>query len=130
MPSKLLVQLPSEILAKTRANTVKLDEEFELRDNNRVGAYVEAALRITSTPTGLRFLNSEDPTRAAALAIVKDVSRTGVGVFYHRQLFPQELIEVSFNQRVLTAIVVRCRFVVEDCFEVGGKVLSVKSCRS
>lgn len=130
MPSQLLVQLPIDIRAKARSCSVKLNEEFELRDNNRIQAFVEAGLRVTSTPIALRNLNSEDASRANAITIVKDLSRTGIGFFYHLQLFPQELIEVTFNKRVITATVVRCRFLADACFEVGAKVLTVKSCRS
>ncbi len=127
MPSPLLVQLPSEIQAKARSVSVKLDSEFELRDNNRIPAFVEAELRVIQTPLVIRSMNPDDPNRTNAIAIVKDLSRTGIGFFYHVQLYPQEVIEVFFSRRLVTAKIVRCRYVADACFEVGGIVLSVKS---
>lgn len=127
MSSQLLVQLPFDIRVKAISSRIQLDDEFELRDNNRVTAFVEGELVVTSTPFGLRCLNSRDQSRVRSIAIIKDISRTGIGLYYHEQLFPQELIEVAFHQRLITALVVRCRFVADACFEVGGKVLSVKS---
>lgn len=130
MHSQLYVELPDNLMSEVKNNTTKLDEEFELRHNNRVRALTEADLQLKSTPRVLQSLNSEDPTRTFARAVVKDISRTGIGLYYHSQLFPQEMIEVSFQNRLLTVLVVRCRFISNACYEVGGKVLKVESLRS
>jgi hypothetical protein len=52
-------------------------------------------------------------------AIVRDVSRTGLAVIYHEQLFPQEIVRVWLPTRRLEGTVARCRRLGPRCFEVG-----------
>lgn len=57
--------------------------------------------------------------------LLKDLSRTGVGLLYHEQLYPGEFIGMEFQQRLFEIEVVRCRRLDTACYEIGGVVKAV-----
>ncbi len=68
---------------------------------------------------------TNDEQRGAVL--VKDLSRTGIAILYHRQTFPGERFDIVFHERAIKAMAVRCRRIGELCFETGATILSVTS---
>ncbi len=58
------------------------------------------------------------------LALVKDLSRSGIAILYHEQLFPEDIFRVCFHGRIVTASVVRCRRMGSNCFEIGAGILA------
>ncbi len=125
--SPMLVQLPADIRARVQSPSTTLDQCFENRTSNRLNVLLEGNITILSTPTALRDNLELSASRQNSHVVVKDLSRTGVGIYYHEQLFPLEKIQVELQHRRLTAIVVRCRYLGPKCFEVGAKVISVQS---
>lgn len=61
------------------------------------------------------------------MALVKDLSRTGIAILYHRQIFPGERFEVLVHRRTIEATAVRCRRIGPLCFETGAIINSVLS---
>jgi len=59
--------------------------------------------------------------------LVKDVSKCGMGLLVHEQLFPEERISVHFMGRRALATVVRCRRLGKRCYECGAKLVSFES---
>jgi hypothetical protein len=63
-------------------------------------------------------------TERQAIVYLKDISKRGIGILTHTQLFPQEKILLLFQQRKVTATIVRCRRIGELCWECGGLITS------
>jgi hypothetical protein len=57
-----------------------------------------------------------------AKVLLKDLSKTGLGLLCHTQMFPGETFWVQLHDRRLHVRVVRCRKIAPLCFEVGGIV--------
>ena len=52
-------------------------------------------------------------------AIVRDLSRKGMGIIAHQQWYPEQTVEVQMPKASLTARVARVRKIGPFCFEVG-----------
>jgi hypothetical protein len=59
--------------------------------------------------------------------LVKDISRTGVSVLNHEQLWPSETFSLELHGRMLTARVVRCRKLGPLCYECGAVLMTIES---
>ncbi len=59
--------------------------------------------------------------------LVKDVSKCGMGLVVHEQLWPEERVTVTFMGRQAVAVVVRCRRLGKGCYECGAKLISFES---
>jgi hypothetical protein len=59
--------------------------------------------------------------------LVKDVSKCGIGLLVHEQLWPEERVTVAFMGRRAVATIVRCRRLGKDCYECGAKLISFES---
>ncbi len=130
MSSPILVQLPADIRARLQSPSTTLDQCFENRTNNRINVLLEGDMTILDSPAALQENLELSASRKNSHVVVKDLSRTGIGIYFHEQLFPLEKIQVELQHRRLTAIVVRCRYLGPKCFEIGGKVISVQSNQS
>ncbi len=130
MSRPILVQLPADIRARIQSPSTVLDQCFENRTNNRLNVLLEGNLTVLFTPRALTRDIEQCVNRKCFHTVVKDLSRTGIGIYYHEQLFPLEKIQVELQHRRLSAIVVRCRYLGPKCFEIGAKVISVESCQS
>ncbi len=62
-----------------------------------------------------------------ASVLMKDMSRSGIGLLSHEQLWPGETCWIELMQRQLHVQVVRCRKLGPKCFEVGGIITSIVS---
>ncbi len=62
-----------------------------------------------------------------AIVIVRDLSRSGVGVISHQQWFPDQEVQIHVENGVLTARVVRARRIGTRCYEIGTKVTHFES---
>lgn len=127
MSDRMLVQLPADIRARIQSPSAMLDQSFENRTCNRLNVLLEGNLTILSTPEALRGNLEQINDRKNSHVVIKDLSRTGLGIYFHDQLYPLERIQVQLQHRKLTAIVVRCRYLGPKCFEIGAKVISVQS---
>lgn len=58
--------------------------------------------------------------------LVKDLSRTGIAILYHRQVFPGERFELLVHSRSIDATAVRCRRIGPKCYETGATINSVE----
>jgi hypothetical protein len=59
--------------------------------------------------------------------LVKDLSRTGIAILYHRQIFPGERFDIIVHVRAIDATAVRCRRIGTQCYEVGATINSITS---
>lgn len=57
--------------------------------------------------------------------LVKDLSRTGIAILYHRQIFPGERFDILILGRAIDATAVRCRRIGPQCYETGATINSV-----
>lgn len=96
----------------------------EKRRRARLAVRDEARVAFANTPN--RYQERADQE---LYALVKDLSRGGIAILYHEQVFPEDMFRVYFQSRTVTAIAVRCRKLGPKCFEVGARVLdaSVKA---
>ncbi len=116
----LLIRLPDELHNFFGETGYSFSFPDEHRSAARLKVRSEAILRGTKLPVFLRR-----PQRLARV-FVKDLSRTGVGILAHEQIWPAEEFMLDFCGRKLVVRAVRCRKLCDRCFDVGGIVLSVE----
>ena len=61
------------------------------------------------------------------IVYVKDISKRGLGIVSHLQLFPQEKLLICFQHREVRATVVRCSRLSNLCWESGALIESFKN---
>jgi hypothetical protein len=91
----------------------------ECRNNARLRVRVESTLTFEYSPTFAK--RQFKHTRV----LVKDLSKTGIAVLVHHQMWPTEKFSLELHGRLIEADVVRCRKLGDCCFEVGATVRSV-----
>lgn len=121
MTRTLYVELPPSMANYFSEGGFTDTTYFETRRHSRLRCRCEADLCIVESPTML--VRSESEMRV----LVKDVSKCGMGLLVHEQLFPEERISVHFMGRRALATVVRCRRLGKRCYECGAKLVSFES---
>lgn len=98
----------------------------ENRHNSRMRVRILGQIRFAAPPLGMPV--DDTPTSIeCGTVLIKDISKTGVGIIYHRQILPGESFEVYFLNRILNAVATRCRREGTLCYETGALVRSVQS---
>ena len=92
----------------------------EQRSSARLRVRCEALIHSTYTPPFL--MRAEKRARV----LVKDLSRSGVGILLHQQMYPTERFWIELNHRRLHVTVVRCRKLGDACFEVGASIEAIE----
>ena len=62
-----------------------------------------------------------------AIVFVKDISKQGIGIISHQQIWPEEKLLICFHGRRVRATTSRCRRIAEFCWEVGGEITYFKN---
>ena len=119
----LQVMLPEHMQSFFNESGYQPTTASEFRGNARLNVRAEVCVKFTETPAMLKAIPGQDID--TGIGLLKDLSKTGIGLLYHRQLFPCQKLEVDFQGRRLHAVVVRCRRLGEKCYEVGGRILGV-----
>lgn len=113
----LLVRLP-ESLRDFFAESGYLETVYgELRGQARLRVRCEALLKSDFVPPFLKI------KQRLAKVLIKDLSRSGIGLLSHEQMWPGETFWVGLHGRNLHVRVVRCRKLTDACYEIGGLVL-------
>ena len=117
----LRVRLPAS-MARFFSETGYMPTAFiEKRSHARMRVRCESMITSVSAPA---FVKREF---VATRVLVKDLSRGGVGVLSHQQMWPTETFFIELNNRRLRARVVRCRKLGESCYEVGAIVSAIEN---
>lgn len=98
----------------------------EARTNARLRVRSIGDILLKHTPSKLRGDLKERDKRAGKV-LIKDLSRNGIGVLYHQQVYPAEQFQLRFQGRLINATVVRCRRLGEKCYEIGGRIISLET---
>lgn len=98
----------------------------EGRTNARLRVRSIGDILLMQTPSVLRFGLMERARRAGKV-LIKDLSRTGIGVLYHQQIYPVEQFQIRFQGRLINAVAVRCRRLGEKCYETGARIVSLET---
>lgn len=93
----------------------------EQRSSARLRVRCEALIHSTYTPPFLMRLEKR------ARVLVKDLSRSGIGILLHQQMYPTERFWIELNYRRLHVTVVRCRKIGDACFEVGASIEAIEA---
>jgi hypothetical protein len=56
-------------------------------------------------------------------AIIRNVSRSGISFLMNQQFYPEQVLRVYLPIAIAKVKVKRCRFVGNDCFDIGAKIL-------
>lgn len=68
-----------------------------------------------------RTLPSIERTRQLSLGLMLNISKEGIGMLYHLQLYPQERFVMRIvGYDLLRLTVVRCRKLGPKCYEIGA----------
>jgi hypothetical protein len=93
----------------------------EKRAHPRMRVRCEAVITILFAPP---FVHR---SFTSARVLVKDLSRGGVSILSHQQMWPTETFVIELHKRKLSARVVRCRKLGDCCYEVGAVVFSIEA---
>ncbi len=122
----LQVVLPSDLSRFFVESGYAPSTNNEHRAVARLRVRREVVFSFTHTPKMVRRLVERQP-QDTHRGLLKDLSRTGMGLLYHEQLYPGESISMEFEQRLFEIEVVRCRRLDTACYEIGGVVKAVTS---
>jgi len=113
----LLVRLPEELKGYREEQGFIPSNIFENRTTARLRVRCESRFGIISSPPFVFRTESQFQV------LMKDLSKYGIGIITHQQLYPLETFWVELLGKQIRASVVRCRKLGEKCFEVGGRIL-------
>ena len=112
------IQLSEELLESLNSDRgATRSNPFELRANSRFRCCGECIATIA--PDSFRMPGQD----AQAIAIVRDLSRKGIGIIAHQQWFPEQLIDLQLENAKVSARVARARRLGPACYEVGLVIL-------
>ncbi|QDV24891.1 hypothetical protein [Aureliella helgolandensis] len=114
----LLVQLPKELEKFFQESGYLSTTAEEERRNARLRVRQVGTMTMELTKRS-EVLYSSDDFSAISSVLIKDLSRSGVGFLYHREVFPGESVQIQLKGRRLKAKTVRCRRLGPKCYEVG-----------
>ena len=117
----LRVELPPELETFFKEYGYQSCPEDEIRENARLSVRGEVQFAFSKTPAKIESLLAHPTLRATGL--IKDLSRSGMALLYHKQLYPTQELKVFFHGRELTVIVVRCMKIATNCYEIGARVI-------
>jgi hypothetical protein len=120
----LKVVLPQELQTFYAERGYLSTQPYEDRRYARLNVRSQAPIRFFLPPALLDIGPAADDLPHGT-ALVKDLSRTGIAILYHRQIFPGERFEVLLHGRAIDASAVRCRRVGRRCYETGAIVHGV-----
>ncbi len=95
----------------------------EERSHARLNIRCEARIHIDQS-SSIGLLQPE----SWGTVLIKDLSKTGVALLYHAQIYPGLVFELLFRGRVITARATRCRRIADKCFEIGASIEGVVAC--
>ncbi len=121
---RCLVQLPPAMSNFFAEGGYTASFFSESRSNARLRVRTRATLIFIKQPSFVRR------SCVTAEILIKDLSRSGVGILTHLQMWPSEEFSVELYGRLIEARVVRCKKLGELCYEVGAKVSAVTSIES
>lgn len=90
---------------------------FECRRTARFRCHGSAYARLIPFLVELQDFENE------SYVIVRDLSKTGVGIISHQQLFPEQIVVLILETTQLETKVVRARKLGPKCFEIGLSIL-------
>lgn len=122
----LKVVLPEELQRFYAERGYLAAMPHEDRSHARLNVRSQGFIRFSSSEPILNCeIISSDTCQGTIL--VKDISKTGIAILYHRQIFPCERLEIFLHGRAIEATAVRCRRIGPQCYETGATIDSIAS---
>ncbi len=95
---------------------------FELRSTSRFRCNGKCV--VTLALDSYRMPGQE----SQSLAIIRDISRKGIGLIAHQQFYPEQLLDLLLESARVEARVARVRRAGPFCFEVGLIIVKHEPC--
>jgi hypothetical protein len=116
------VQMPEALQMALEVERGVVDSTpYEARRTARFRCRGAAVVLLVESP-----IDFPDQDREA-VAIVRDVSRTGLGLIAHQQYFPEQRLMIILENTVIEGKVARARKLGPSCFEIGSLNVAKKS---
>lgn len=109
--------LPSRVREDLQRKGIGATIHDDIRESPRFRTNGPAILTWESSPAGIHI------PRVAQQVIVRDLSKSGVGILTSCQWFPEEIGKLQFAIGDMVVKVMRVRRLGPRCFEVGGRIL-------
>ena len=97
----------------------------EDRTHARLNVRTTAGIQFTSQP--LAAIASQVEPEMFGTVLVKDISKSGIAILSHHQIYPGEQCLIYLNGRAITVIANRCRRLGPYCYEVGAVIDEVEA---
>ena len=94
---------------------------FELRGASRFRCYGECIVTLTSDSLSMPGQEKQ------SLAIVRDLSRKGIGIIAHQQWYPEQEMDLQLENAFVSARVARTRRLAPLCYEVGLMIIKYEA---
>ena len=108
------LQLSDELLEKLQSDRgATRSTPFELRANSRFRCYGDGV--VTIAPESFRMPGQD----SQSIAIVRDLSRKGIGILSHQQWYPDQLVILDLENALISARVARARRLGPQLFRSG-----------
>jgi hypothetical protein len=125
-PLKVLLPLELQRFYAERGYLAAMPHED--RTHARLNVRAQVFIRFLSS---MPFMSCDliDSDARQGTILVKDISKIGVAILYHRQIFPCERFEIFLHGRAIEATAVRCRRIGPQCYETGatiGKIVTME----
>jgi hypothetical protein len=107
------VNLTDELRDELGRRGVSASTLFDARGTPRFHCCGDGIATLTESPLAIRTSPEQ------AVVIIRDISRTGIGLLSHQQWFPDQIFHLLLPETELVARVRRARYICPNCFEIG-----------
>lgn len=115
----LEVLLPQHLASFFDENGYSSTSALEQRGNARLRIRTEAKIQFVYTPPAFHR------NVKFATVLVSDLSRSGVCILFHEQIYPEEQFKLILQGRMLHYVAVRCRREGKLCYQTGARLLAL-----
>jgi hypothetical protein len=116
MSLTMKIQLTSDLQKSLEERGTDDPNLYEARGAARFRCNATATAKLLHSPLGVP--NQE----IDSLVIVRNLSRSGVGLICHQQWFPDQAIEITFGAGKIQGRIARARRIAPSCYEVGFEI--------
>ena len=117
LPPIRKVLVPEKLRPRLPVGSPLPTQPGDLRRYVRFVSDFEAVLQV------LEKWPEPSPSRQPYLVPIHNISREGLQLFHHEQLFPDDRIQLKLLSSTRVYRIVRCRRVTDMCYELGAQIV-------
>jgi hypothetical protein len=121
MLAELKIELPEDLRRTLEHERGSTDPNFyEERSTTRFRCYSQGMAHLTNSPFECEGFEAD------SVVIVRNLSRTGLGLISHQQWFPEQEVRVELPNATIWGRVARVRRIAVRCYEIGVVIVGME----